>query len=136
MFGDVGHGLILLALTTWLFRTSAKRFHEIKKARYLLLLMSLSSIYSGFIYNEFFSVPILTGSCYRPDGRGGLRSQNGCRPVFGFDPVWLESPNGMPFINSFKMKISVIFGLLHMLSGLGCKAVNFVYFGKKVQILS
>ncbi len=61
--------------------------------RYLLLLMSLFSIYIGLIYNEFLSVPMnLFGTNWEidPDSDGHryrLIDMNRTYP-FGVDPVW------------------------------------------------
>lgn len=67
MFGDIGHGGVLLSFALWLtFSKSAKTIlPDIFAARYLILLMGIFSFYSGWIYNEFFSIPInLFGTCY------------------------------------------------------------------------
>ena len=67
MFGDIGHGGVLLAMGIWLTTSSqakkmAGAFYGI---RYLLLLMGIFSFYCGWIYDEFFSLPFnIFGSCY------------------------------------------------------------------------
>lgn len=66
MFGDVGHGCILLTAAIYLIarETTLKRrvLGEMEgmlfAGRYCLLLCALFSIYMGFLYNEFFSVPM------------------------------------------------------------------------------
>lgn len=74
MFGDVGHGGVLLAFGIYMTNSaSAKKtvpaFYPI---RYLLLLMGIFSFYSGWIYNEFFSLPLnVFGSCYGPADHSG-----------------------------------------------------------------
>lgn len=63
MFGDIGHGIITLLLVIFLFRR--KNDDLIESFKYLLLLVSIFSIFCGFIYNDFFSLPIiLQRSCY------------------------------------------------------------------------
>ncbi|KAH7542571.1 hypothetical protein FEM48_Zijuj02G0088100 [Ziziphus jujuba var. spinosa] len=65
MFGDWGHGICLLLGALVLIARESKlsgqklgSFMEMLfGGRYVLLLMSLFSIYCGLIYNEFFSVP-------------------------------------------------------------------------------
>ncbi len=47
---------------------------------------------------------------------------------FGLDPVWKISSNEILFANSLKMKISVIFGVLHMVLGVCFKGANKCFF--------
>lgn len=64
MFGDAGHGLIMLlgALTFIAFerRIEAAKikdeiFNTFYGGRYVILLMGLFAIYTGIIYNDFYS---------------------------------------------------------------------------------
>ena len=128
-------------------------------ARYLLLLMSVFSIYMGLIYNDTFgTAQPLFGSAWickelPPHvGNGtaptpscpGLNSKSTCCPVdasgaravypFGIDPVWALSANKLTFYNSFKMKMSVIFGVIQMTAGTCCKLTNALYFAKPRDI--
>ena len=67
MFGDIGHGGAVLAFSIWLLKDpNAKRVvPDIYNIRYLVLMMGAFAFYSGWIYNEFFSIPLnVFGSCY------------------------------------------------------------------------
>ena len=67
MFGDIGHGGIVLAISIWLIYdpNSKKMLPDVYAMRYLLLLMGIFAFYSGWIYNEFFSIPLnVFGSFY------------------------------------------------------------------------
>jgi len=71
MFGDMGHGSVLLAFALYLVFNAeslkqSKMGREICKARYLLMLMGMMAMYAGFVYNEWFAIsPNFWGSCYR-----------------------------------------------------------------------
>ena len=100
MFGDVGHGLMLTiaALVIILFekKFNAMSKHElgqfgmVYRARYLILLMALCSIYMGCIYNEFYAVVMnLSESKYSPATDGSRfwgKTSNATFP-FGVDRV-------------------------------------------------
>jgi V-type H+-transporting ATPase subunit a len=66
MFGDVGHGLLLLFVSlavigVWKFSKNPQthvQMADVFKQKWLLLLMSFFAIYCGFMYNEFFALPI------------------------------------------------------------------------------
>jgi V-type H+-transporting ATPase subunit a len=67
MFGDIGHGSVILALGIYLVwgETAKKYIPQLYEIRFLLLMMGIFSFYSGWIYNEFFSIPLnVFGSCY------------------------------------------------------------------------
>lgn len=52
------------------------------------------------------------------------------------DPVWGSTENKLAFVNSIKMKMSVIFGVLHMTFGVLCKATNTIYFKKLMDFFT
>ena len=70
MFGDMGHGFLILLTGTLLVLFSNRLkgsdlLESIRSARYLLFMMGISAFYNGMIYNEAFAIPIdLYGSCY------------------------------------------------------------------------
>jgi V-type H+-transporting ATPase subunit a len=53
MFGDIGHGGVLLSFSIWLTTSTSvkKQLPSIYNIRYLLLLMGIFSFYCGWIYN-------------------------------------------------------------------------------------
>jgi len=116
MFGDIGHGLILLIFALYLCfsNNSIKNekehfFKSVLPARYLLLLMGFFAFYSGWLYNDFFSIPIESfGSCYQNNGTIAQREDSDCVYLVGIDPKWYSSKNELTYMNSFKMKFSVI----------------------------
>ena len=60
MFGDIGHGLIILLAGIGIFLFDSKLdsmgLAGIRKIRWLILLMGAFSVYSGLIYNEFMAL--------------------------------------------------------------------------------
>jgi V-type H+-transporting ATPase subunit a len=70
MFGDIGHGLLLLIFALYLVLNNdslqKSSLKPLAKARYLFLLMGLFAFYAGWMYNDFLSIPLdLFGSCYK-----------------------------------------------------------------------
>jgi V-type H+-transporting ATPase subunit a len=68
MFGDMGHGGLLFAvgILMIMFNNTIKKISvEASLLRYLITLMGFFAFFNGFIYNEFFAIPIdFFGSCY------------------------------------------------------------------------
>ncbi|XP_036991289.2 V-type proton ATPase 116 kDa subunit a 3 [Artibeus jamaicensis] len=165
MFGDVGHGLLmfLFALAMVLAEDrpavkSAKNeiWRTFFSGRYLLLLMGLFSIYTGFVYNECFS----RATVIFPSGWSvaAMANQSGWSDTFlaehpllaldpnvtgvflgpypfGIDPIWSLAVNHLSFLNSFKMKMSVILGVTHMAFGVVLGVFNHVHFGQWHRLL-
>jgi V-type H+-transporting ATPase subunit a len=110
-------------------------------------MMGFFAIYAGFMYNDCFALGLnLFGSrwvfegqdsgeveesavAYQPHGYGADASVY----PFGLDPIWHVSSNELLFFNSFKMKLSVIFGIIQMFAGTCLKGCNAIYFGEKLD---
>lgn len=101
--------------------------------RYIILLMGAFSMYTGLMYNDIFSkslhlwpsawtFPVTNGTVV------GVLNEN--RYPFGLDPGWHGSVNALVFSNSYKMKMSIVLGVIHVRSPLGrrfvCANVMFV----------
>ncbi|KAK8336458.1 hypothetical protein V6Z11_A09G125600 [Gossypium hirsutum] len=146
MFGDWGHGICLLLGAVVLIARESRLSTQACKlgsfmemlfgGRYVLLLMSLFSIYCGLIYNEFFSVPfhIFGGSAYKcrdatcSDAHSaGLIKFRDPDP-FGVDPSWRGSRSELPFLNSLKMKMSILLGVAQMNLGIILSYFNARFF--------
>lgn len=119
MFGDIGHGGLLLVAGILMVKNAdaLKKnpdYEGLAIARYLFLLMGICAFYCGFIYNDFMSLPWnIFGSCYQNiEGEAEYKLIEGCVYPIGFDPKWYIANNELNFFNSFKMKFSVIFGVL------------------------
>ncbi|CAN4100906.1 unnamed protein product [Withania somnifera] len=150
MFGDWGHGICLLLGALVLISRESKlssqklgSFMEMLfGGRYVLLLMSIFSIYCGLIYNEFFSVPfhIFGDSAYkcRDDTCSnaqtvGLIKYKDPYP-FGVDPSWRGSRSELPFLNSLKMKMSILLGVAQMNLGIIISYFNARFFSSSLDI--
>ncbi|EDX12446.1 GD20170 [Drosophila simulans] len=155
MFGDLGHGLILVLFGAWMvlcerklarIRNGGEIWNIFFGGRYIILLMGLFAMYTGLVYNDVFSKSMnLFGSRWFNNYNTSTVLTNpnlqlppnssavGVYP-FGMDPVWQLADNKIIFLNSFKMKLSIIFGVLHMVFGVCMSVVNFTHFKRYASI--
>jgi V-type H+-transporting ATPase subunit a len=141
MFGDIGHGFLLFLFGVFLCLCAEKlresAIGALVSARYLIVLMGVFSIFNGICYNDFMSIPLDISTCYdvqtRPDGTRVGKLTEDCVIAIGIDPTWFLATNVLTFVNGFKMKMAVIFGVVHMSLGIFMKAFNSLYFGHLVD---
>ncbi|KAJ8344741.1 hypothetical protein SKAU_G00289340 [Synaphobranchus kaupii] len=164
MFGDLGHGVLMTCAALYLVlretrllsqKNDNEMFNMVFSGRYIILLMGIFSVYTGIIYNDCFSKSLNifgSGWSVRPMfGVGNwsdavlnttrlLQLDPAVDGVFkgpyplGIDPIWNLANNKLTFLNSFKMKMSIILGVVHMLFGVTLSLFNHIYFKKPLNI--
>ncbi|CAG5124245.1 unnamed protein product, partial [Candidula unifasciata] len=157
MFGDAGHGLIMFLFGLFMVLKekslgSKKMGNEIANTffggRYIIMMMGLFSIYTGLIYNDVFSRSLnIFGSQWKPvtlekDLRINEDIQldpkydhiNGTAYFFGIDPIWQGAKNKILVLNSLKMKMAIILGVIHMLFGVSLSVFNHIHFKNYIDI--
>ncbi len=85
--------------------------NSLKPIRYLLLLM-------GFFSPNAKSLKVLDNDCVYPAG---------------VDPAWYMAKNELAYLNSLKMKIAVILGVLQMSLGVILKGYNYKFSHKRLE---
>jgi len=147
MYGDIGHGSMLLMIGIYaVWKADELKFSipELYAARYILLMMGLFAVYVGFLYNDFFSIGFTLFSSrwqappgehkpghvvtYEPAPWFDTRNEGGTGPYpFGVDPAWHGAQNELVYMNSMKMKLSVILGVSQMVVGLCLRFANAIH---------
>ena len=146
MFGDIGHGFLLSLLGGFLvfkYDDIVRQYPNMKqmmKVRYLFLFLGLFAFYNGWMYDDFLSLPLgIFGTCYKdsvnPEGKKVGERKPGCVYPFGIDPKWYVASNELSFLNSLKMKTSVIIGIIQMIFGILLKGMNTIYFGNIIDFI-
>ncbi|KAK3818950.1 MAG: V-type ATPase, V0 complex, 116kDa subunit family [Benniella sp.] len=150
MFGDVGHGILVLVLGLYLVlnerklaRVEGEMFEMVFGGRYILLLMGAFSIFTGMMYNDMFSraLPFFqSGWRFNVpedyDGKTVLVAEpTGYTYLFGIDYAWHGTENALLFTNSYKMKMSVILGVIHMSFGICMVYYNAKFYRKPIDII-
>jgi V-type H+-transporting ATPase subunit a len=152
MYGDVGHGLLLFLFGVFLVMNADdfKHIGVLYHGRYMITMMGFFGIYAGFLYNDLFSVGLnLFGSRWtagesHDEGAGksvhnfnaGYDTLNMGGPgpyPFGLDPAWHGAANELVFVNSLKMKLSVVLGVAQMIVGLLLRFSNAMFAGNMVD---
>uniref|UniRef100_A0A4W5JDV9 V-type proton ATPase subunit a n=1 Tax=Hucho hucho TaxID=62062 RepID=A0A4W5JDV9_9TELE len=159
MFGDLGHGVVMACFALWMVwkekSHKRKRSDNEVRGRYIILMMGLFSVYTGLIYNDCFSKSLnIFGSGWSvramftdqqwtnetlqtnalltldPNVTGVF---SGPYP-FGIDPIWNMAVNRLSFLNSYKMKMSVIIGVVHMSFGVVLSVFNHLHFKQNFNV--
>ncbi|RXK38559.1 V-type H+-transporting ATPase subunit I [Tremella mesenterica] len=145
MFGDIGHGFIMflggLAMVLFERQIEGKIDENLETfffGRYIILLMGAFSTFTGFMYNDIFSksLSIFSSGWEWPTNSTGQVSAISTGHVypFGLDPVWNGSDNSLIFTNSYKMKMSIILGVIHMTFAICLQVPNHIHFRKPLNI--
>ncbi|XP_062870650.1 V-type proton ATPase 116 kDa subunit a 2 isoform X3 [Trichomycterus rosablanca] len=164
MFGDLGHGAVMTLFALWMVvteknhnrrRSGNEIWNMFFEGRYIILMMGAFSVYTGLIYNDCFSKSFnIFGSGWNVKAmftqqqwtNATLQSNaylaldpnvsgvfTGPYPI-GIDPIWNLATNRLTFLNSYKMKMSVIVGVLHMSFGVVLSVFNHLHFGRRFDL--
>ncbi|GAA5989283.1 hypothetical protein JCM10908_001240 [Rhodotorula pacifica] len=146
MFGDIGHGALMLlsAFALILMEKKFKKgtgneiFDTFFYGRYIIFLMGAFAIYTGLIYNDIFSLSLHLGPSqwrWPEDVTGAAEAiQTGKRYWFGLDPGWHGADNALIFTNSLKMKMSIVLGVLHMSFAICLQVLNHLH-SKRLELI-
>jgi len=156
MYGDIGHGLLLTCIGAMLCMFSGQfkygSLAPLHEARFLVLQLGMFATFAGFMYNDFFGMTSFQlfesrYECVAPctHGEGGwtpiegfdtTNEGNGFGPYpFGIDWAWHGSSNELLYVNSLKMKLSVLMGVIQMTFGLCLRVSNALHDRSKTDFI-
>merc|ERR1719440_1462710 len=102
--------------------------------------MGFFAVYAGLMYNDFLSLGVdlfpskwyvshVEGKEVHLEASYDITNSGGEGPYpFGIDPAWHASTNELLFVNSLKMKLSVLMGVVQMTVGVLLRFSNAIHF--------
>jgi V-type H+-transporting ATPase subunit a len=154
MYGDIGHGTLLFCFGLFLvmkaddFKYSQPVLYMI---RYMVVSMGFFAVFAGFMYNDLFAMALpMFQSRFHSLNSGPAESpqhddwqpnhnppwQDPMGPYpFGLDWAWEGATNQLVFVNSLKMKLSVLFGVMQMTVGVLLRWSNAFYWKSPVDFI-
>ena len=140
MFGDVGHAIFYIIASIAILIIGAKKDTSqmsdmggsVFKLKWLLFFAAICSLYCGFIYNECFGLPFsFFSSSYNKyeisNGNFVWKLDKRNTYPFGIDSTWLFKDNELIFLNSYKMKLSIVIGMIQMIFGMFLQLINHIH---------
>lgn len=143
MFGDLGHGFIAFLAAAGMILYEKKLLRAdlgeiigtFFYGRYIIILMGIFSMFTGLMYNDIFSKSMHLWHSGWDWSRGEVEAHsNGYVYPIGLDPGWHGAENGLVFTNSYKMKMSIILGVIHMSFAICLQVPNHIHFKKPMNI--
>eukprot|EP00931_Biecheleriopsis_adriatica_P080650 TRINITY_DN539_c0_g1_i2.p1 TRINITY_DN539_c0_g1~~TRINITY_DN539_c0_g1_i2.p1 ORF type:complete len:808 (+),score=197.60 TRINITY_DN539_c0_g1_i2:111-2534(+) len=147
MYGDVGHGFLLFLAGCYLVQNAESFRYSVPAlfmARYMVLSLGFFATFAGFMYNDFFSIglQIFESRWEDKEGTGSftptydVTNSGGRGPYpFGMDWRWDGASNELLFVNSMKMKLSVLFGVLQMTVGVLLRWSNSFFYSNMTDFI-
>lgn len=151
MFGDVGHAIfyIIAAVALLVLDPIVKKKGidlgdiggSVFGFKWLVVLAAVCSLYCGFIYNECFGLPFSffqtnwVKDMEKSTNSTEIYKQQGNIYPFGIDPSWYFKDNELIFLNSYKMKLSVVMGMSQMIFGMFLQLINHIHRKSLYEIL-
>jgi len=156
MYGDIFHGAVLLLGALYMLIWEADFIYQRKigkmgeifsmtfGGRYLILLMGVFAIFCGSVYNDCASIPLnVYGSKWishpynistDPNVTHHFYTKSSETYPWGLDPEWSHKANSLQFVNSMKMKFSVVVGVIQMTFGIILGLTNDLHFNDHLSI--
>ncbi|XP_013986665.1 V-type proton ATPase 116 kDa subunit a2 isoform X2 [Salmo salar] len=126
MFGDLGHGVVMACFALWMVLKEKSHKHKRSDNESLNIFGSGWSVRAMFTDQQWTNETLQTNALLTLDPNvTGVFS--GPYP-FGIDPIWNMAVNRLSFLNSYKMKMSVIIGVVHMSFGVVLSVFNHLHF--------
>jgi len=154
MYGDIGHGTLLFCFGLFLvLKADAFKYSQpvLYMIRYMVLQMGFFAVFAGFMYNDLFAMALpLFKSRFHSQNLGPAESpqhddwqpnhnppwQDPMGPYpFGLDWAWEGATNQLVYVNSLKMKLSVLFGVMQMTVGVLLRWSNAFYWKSMTDFL-
>ncbi|KAM4675759.1 V-type proton ATPase 116 kDa subunit a 4-like [Discoglossus pictus] len=143
MCGDCGHGTVMLGFALWMVMNK-KQLLASKSNNEIFLLMSLAYITYQCLY-LYFNLKKCLFFCSTDDlVRTGIQLQldpavpgvfSGNAYPFSIDPIRSVAKNKLAFLNSYKMKMSVIMCITQMVFGIMLGLLNHINFRRPMNII-
>ncbi|XP_011796946.1 PREDICTED: V-type proton ATPase 116 kDa subunit a isoform 4 [Colobus angolensis palliatus] len=128
MFGDCGHGTVMLLAALWMVLNERR-------------LLSQKTDNEPFALSHAIRMGVMSGT-HVMEENPYLQLDPAIPGVyfgnpypFGIDPIWNLASNKLTFLNSYKMKMSVILGIVQMVFGVILSLFNHIYFRRTLNII-